>query len=189
MNLLFDLFFTFAKIGMFTFGGGYAMMSIIMNTCVEKKKWISHDEMMDITVIAESTPGPFAINSATYVGYKQAGIPGSIASTLGIVLPSFVIIYLIAQMLDNFLEILWIANAFKGIKIGVGLLILRVAINMLKKMKPKPMPRIIAGCAFAAMLTINFLALNISSITLLLITAFVSLCIFYVKEQKGGDRK
>ena len=93
------------------------------------------------------------------------------------------------QMLDNFLEIIWIANAFKGIKIGVGLLILRVAINMLKKMKPKPMPRIIAGCAFAAMLTINFLALNISSITLLLIAAFVSLCIFYVKEQKGGDRK
>jgi len=164
-------------------------MSIIIDTCVDQKHWISHDEMMDITVIAESTPGPFAINSATYVGYKQAGVPGSIASTIGIVLPSFVIIYLISTMLDNFLEIIWIAKAFQGIKIGVGLLILRVAINMLKKMKPKPMPRIIAGCAFAVMLAVNFLTLKISSISLMLIAAFVSLSIFCMKEHRGGDGK
>ena len=183
-----ELFLTFLMIGAFTFGGGYAMLPLIQEE-VAAKGWVDAASLVDFVAVSESTPGPFAINSATYVGYKQAGIPGSIASTLGIVLPSFVIIYLIAQMLDNFLEIVWIANAFKGIKIGVGLLILRVAINMLKKMKPKPMPRIIAGCAFAAMLTINFLALNISSISLLLVAAFVSLCIFYVKEQKGGDGK
>ena len=186
MNLLFDLFLTFAKIGLFTFGGGYAMISIIADTCVEKKIWITHDEMMDITVIAESTPGPIAINAATYVGYKQAGIPGSVAATVGMALPSFVIIYLISSVLDNFLEIVWIANAFRGIRIGVGLLILRVAVNMLKKMKPLPLPRIIAGCAFAVMLTVNFLALKFSSITLMILAGSVSLLIFLVKTRKGG---
>ena len=77
MKLLLELFLIFAKIGMFTFGGGYAMISIIENICVEQKKWITHDEMMNLTIIAESTPGPIAINAATFVGYKQAGIPGS----------------------------------------------------------------------------------------------------------------
>ena len=87
MGILIELFLIFAKIGLFTFGGGYAMISLIENNCVEKKKWITHDEMMNITVIAESTPGPIAINCATYVGYKKAGIIGAIISTLGIVLP------------------------------------------------------------------------------------------------------
>ena len=185
MKLL-ELFSTFAKVGLFTFGGGYAMISIIENTCVEQKKWITHDEMMDITVIAESTPGPIAINAATYVGFKQGGLPGSIAATVGMVLPSFVIIFLISTVLDNFLEIHWIANAFRGIKIGVGILIFRVALTMLKKMKPAPLPRTIAFCAFGAMLTINFLALRISSITLMLIAGFVSLAIFLGKRKKGG---
>ena len=189
LKLLSDLFLTFAKVGLFTFGGGYAMISIIADTCVEKKRWITHDEMMDITVIAESTPGPIAINAATYVGHRQAGIPGSVAATVGMVLPSFVIIYLISSVLDNFLEIAWIANAFRGIKIGVGLLILRVAVNMLKKMKPMPMPRIIAGCAFAVMLTVNFLALKFSSISLMLLAGSVSLLIFLVKGKKGGAGK
>lgn len=186
MHFLFDLFLTFAKIGLFTFGGGYAMISIIEDTCVEKKHWITHDEMMDITVIAESTPGPIAINCATYVGYKHGGIPGSIFATVGMVLPSFVIIYLISGALDHFLEIAVIANAFKGIKIGVGLLIFNVALNMLKKMPAKPIPRIIAGCAFAAMMVINLFSLKISTITLMLIAGFISLAVFARKSQKGG---
>ena len=189
MHLLLELFLTLAKVGLFTFGGGYAMISIIEDTCVTQKKWITHEEMMDITVIAESTPGPIAINAATYVGYKQAGIPGSIVATLGMVLPSFVIIYLISSVLDNFLEITWIASAFRGIKIGVGLLILRVALNMLKKMKPNPLPRAIAGCAFAVMLAVNFLSLKFSSITLLLMAGAVSLAIFLGKQRKGGAGK
>ena len=189
MHLLLELFLTLAKVGLFTFGGGYAMISIIEDTCVTQKKWITHEEMMDITVIAESTPGPIAINAATYVGYKQAGIPGSIAATVGVALPSFVIIYLISSVLDNFLDITWIASAFRGIKIGVGLLILRVALNMLKKMKPKPLPRTIAGCAFAVMLAVNFLSLKFSSITLLLIAGTLSLAIFLGKQRKGGAGK
>lgn len=184
--MIWDLFLTFARVGMFTFGGGYAMISIIEEACVEQKKWITHDEMMELTVLAESTPGPIAINAATYVGYKQAGILGSVVSTMGMVLPSFVIIYLISAVLDNFLEIAWIANAFKGVKIGVGLLILNVAITMLKKMKPRRIPRIIAGCAFGVMLTVNFLALRLSSITLMLIAGAVSLGVFLIKD---GDAK
>lgn len=185
MKLLLELFFTFAKVGMFTFGGGYAMISIIENECVAKKKWITHEEMMELTVLAESTPGPIAINAATYVGYKHSGIPGSVAATIGMVLPSFVIIYLISTVLNQFLEISWIANAFRGIKIGVGLLIFQVGLTMVKKMKPKPMPRIIAGCAFIAMLVINFFALKISTIALLLLAGAVSLGIFL---GKGGKK-
>ena len=104
------------------------------------------------------------------------------------VIPSFVIIYLISTLLNNFLEITWVANAFRGIKVGVGLLILSVAITMAKKMKPKPMPRIIAGCAFAAMLVINFLSLKISSIALMLMAGFVGLLLFFF-QQKGGSKK
>ena len=186
--MIFQLFLTFAKIGLFTFGGGYAMIPIIENICVERKKWITHDEMMEITVIAESTPGPIAINCATYIGHKTAGIPGSIVATVAVALPSFIIIFLISSVLDNFLEITLIANAFKGIKIGVGLLILSVAITMLRKMPPKLFPRIIAGCACVAMLVINFLSLNISSIVLMLIAGAISLIIFAATKKGGGAK-
>ena len=187
--MFWELFFAFAKIGLFTFGGGYAMISIIENICVEKKGWITHDEMMDITVIAESTPGPIAINCATYVGWKRGGIPGSAAATVGVVLPSFVIIFLISTVLDRFLEFPLIANAFRGIRIGVGLLIFSVALTMLKKMPKKPLPRIIAGCAFTAMLVINYLALNISTIALLILAGTVSFSLFWAKNRKGGGAK
>ena len=138
MNTVLDLFLTFAKIGFFTFGGGYAMISLIEDSCVEKKQWITHDEMLNVTVIAESTPGPIAINCATFVGYKQKGLTGAVAATIGIVLPSFCIIFLISMFLDNFLEIAWIAHAFMGVRIAVGILILDAAIKMFKKMQKKP---------------------------------------------------
>ena len=192
VNIIADLFLTFARVGMFTFGGGYAMISMIEDICVERKKWITHDEMMQMTVIAESTPGPIAINCATFVGYKHAGIPGSIVATAAMVLPSFVIIYLISSVLDSFLTIPLIASAFRGIKVGVGVLIFNVAVKMLKKMPKKPFPRIIAGSAFAAMLVINFCALNISSMLVMIAAGTVSLSLFILRgapEQKGGDRK
>ena len=185
MNILLDLFLTFAKIGLFTFGGGYAMSSLIENACVERKRWITHVEMMDVTVIAESTPGPIAINCATYVGYKQKGLAGSIAATLGMVLPSFCIIFLISGFLDNFLEITWIAHAFMGIRLAVGILILDAAIRMIRKMPKKPVPLTIMFCAFLAMLLIDFFALRISSVTLMLTAAAVSLAIFMVKRNAG----
>ena len=185
MNILLDLFLTFAKIGLFTFGGGYAMISLIENSCVEKKGWFTHDEMMNVTVIAESTPGPIAINCATFVGYKQKGMIGAIAATIGMVLPSFCIIFLISMFLDNFLEIAWIAHAFMGIKIAVGILILDAAIKMIRKMQKKPIPLTIMACAFLAMLLIDIFALHVSSITLMLIAAVISLAIFLTRRNTG----
>ena len=192
MNLLLDLFLTFAKIGLFTFGGGYAMIAMIENNCVEKKKWITHDEMMNITVIAESTPGPIAINCATFTGYKKAGFIGALAATFGIIVPSFAVIYLISTFLDNFLELTIIANAFKGIKIAVGILILDAAITMIRKMHKKKLPRAIMICSCLVMLCINIFAWNFSSISLMLVAAIVSLSIFIAQgspEQKGGAGK
>lgn len=192
MNILLDLFLTFAKIGLFTFGGGYAMISMIENACVGKKQWITHEDMMNVTVIAESTPGPIAINCATFVGYRQKGFAGALFATLGIVLPSFVIIYLISMFLDNFLEITLIANAFKGIKIAVGILILDAAITMIKKMRKKLVPCVIMVCSFMTMLLINIFSLNFSSISLMLVAAAVSLAVFLIQgapAQKGGAEK
>ena len=188
--ILSELFFSFMKIGLFTFGGGYAMISVITDTCVEKKQWLTQDEMMDLTVVAESTPGPIAINCATYVGYKIAGMTGAVLATLGIVLPSFVIIYIISMFLENFLEYPVIAAACRGIKIGVSLLILDVGLMMLKKMKKKPQPRIIAGCVFIIMLLSNIFSLRISSVVLMLVAGIISLLVFAVKRilaQRGGE--
>ena len=192
MKILFDLFLTFAKIGLFTFGGGYAMIAMIENNCVERKKWITHDEMMNITVIAESTPGPIAINCATYTGYKKSGIPGALVATLGMIVPSFLVIYFISMFLDNFLELTIIANAFKGIKIAVGILILDAAITMIKKMHKKILPRMIMACSAIVMFCINIFAWNFSSISLMLIAAVFSLTMFILNgtpDQKGGTKK
>ena len=192
MSILLELFLTFAKIGLFTFGGGYAMISVIEDSCVEKKQWISHDEMMNMTVVAESTPGPMAINCATYVGYKQAGLLGSVLATLGMVLPSFIIIYAISMFLDNFLEITLIANAFKGIKVAVGILILNAGFTMMGKMQNKALPRLIMLGSFAVMLLINIFSWHFSSIALMLVVAAISLAVFCIEGapgQKGGAVK
>ena len=185
MKILFDLFLTFAKIGLFTFGGGYAMISLIERYCVEKKQWITHDEMMDITVIAESTPGPIAVNCATFVGYKKRGLTGAAAATVGVALPSFCIILLISAFLDRFLEIAWVAAAFKGIKLAVGILIADAAVRMIRKMKKKPASVVIMCCAFAAMLAVDVFALRLSVITLMLAAAATGLVIYAVKRYAG----
>ena len=192
MKILLELFYIFARIGLFTFGGGYAMISIIEDTCVERKKWITHEEMMNMTVIAESTPGPIAINCATYVGYKQAGLLGATVATFGMVLPSFVVIFIVSKFLDNFLEIKVIANAFLGIKIAVGILIFDAAITMIKKMKKKIFPRVIMISAFLVMTMVNIFSWNFSSINLMLIAGVLSLIIFAVQtapDRKGGAKK
>ncbi len=188
LSLLIDLFFTFAQIGMFTFGGGYAMISLIENACVENKKWITHDEMMTVTVIAESTPGPIAINCATFVGYKKGKIFGAIAATLGMIIPSFVIIYAISRFLNHFLEITWVANAFKGIKIAVGILIVDAAIKMLKKMKKKTMQIGMFIFAVVSLTIINLFALNISSMVLMLVAAVIGMFVFIIRNSFEGER-
>ena len=188
--ILAELFLSMMKVGLFTFGGGYAMISVLTKTCVEKKRWLTQDEMMNLTVVAESTPGPIAINCATYVGYKMAGMMGAVLATLGIVLPSFLILYIISMFLEHFLEYQVIAAACRGIKVGVSLLILDAGLTMLKKMKKKPQPRIIAGCAFVIMLVSNLFSLRISSVVLMLAAGIISLSIFAAKSasaQRGGE--
>ncbi len=157
------------------------MIAIIEDSCVERKEWITHDEMMDVAVIAESTPGSIAINCATFVGYKQRGFLGALVATAGMILPSFCIIFLISRFLDNFLEIIWIANAFRGIKIAVGILIIEAAVRMISKMQKKLLPRLILICSCTAMLLIDFLALHISSIILMLVAAVISLAIYLIR--------
>ena len=185
MNILLELFLCFAKTGLFTFGGGYAMIALIENICVEQKKWLTHDEMMDIAVIAESTPGPIAINTATHVGYKRAGVVGALVATVGMVLPSFVIIFLISMFLEQFMEFTLIANAFQGIKIGVGLLIFDAGLKMLKKMQAKKLNRGLMLFGLLVMLGINLFSVRISSVLLMLAAAVISLAVYFVK----GGRK
>lgn len=192
MNILLDLFLTFAKIGLFTFGGGYAMIPIIENQCVEIKHWITNDEMMNMTVIAESTPGPIAINCATFTGYKKAGFVGALVATLGVALPSFIIIFIISIFLDKFLEFTIVANAFKGIKIAVGILILNAAITMFKKMNKQKLPVFIMISSCLVILCINIFAWNFSSISLMLVAAVVSLTLFILNgtpKKNGGAKK
>ena len=190
MPVLLDLFLSFAKIGLFTFGGGYAMLSLIENTCVEKKKWITQEEMLNITVIAESTPGPVAISCATYVGYKQKKMPGAVLAMLGMILPSFVIIYLISMFLDRFLEITWVANAFQGIKIAVGILIVDAAIKLLKVIEKKPLQIILLVVSAVAMILISIFSLRISPMILMLAAATVGIlfALFTGKLRKEGNK-
>ena len=191
MPILLDLFLTFAKVGLFTFGGGYAMISLIEDTCVRKKQWITHEDMMNVTVIAESTPGPIAINCATFVGYKQKGLLGAVMATLVMILPSFLVILLISTFLEHFLEIAWIANAFKGIRIAVGILILDAALKMIRKMPKKRMPLAIMICAAALMLLVNLFSWDLSSIIIMLAAGVVSLSLFIMGKAsiKGGAPK
>ena len=139
MKKYLELFLSFFKTGLFTFGGGYAMISLLEVEFVECKKWIEHDEFMDVVVIAESTPGPIAINSATYIGYKVAGVGGSVLSTLGVCLPSFIIIYLISLFFDRFLALEAVSAAFRGIQVAVVYLIFQAGLKMLRKMKKSPL--------------------------------------------------
>ncbi len=132
--MLFILFWTFFKIGLFTFGGGYAMIPFIHQYAVEKYKWITDEEFLDIIAIAESTPGPIAINSATYIGHKVKGIKGSAFATLGVVIPSLVIIVLIAAFFMQFKDNVYVEYAFKGVRVGVAILVLNAAIRMYKKL-------------------------------------------------------
>lgn len=188
-NEVLKLFLSFFKIGAFTFGGGYAMLSLVENEMVSKKQWLSHDEMMDIFVVAESTPGPVAINTATFVGYKIGGLLGSFCATSGVVLPSFGIILAISFFLKNFLDITWVASAFQGIKAAVAFLIFSAGWKMLRKMKKKPLEIAVFGFALLAMLAVNFGLFSLSAIVLILMAAFVGLVTYAVRIAKKGGKK
>ena len=188
-KLLWQLFAVFFRVGLFTFGGGYAMISIIEDACVDRRGWITREEMDDLVVVAESTPGPIAINCATFVGSRQAGLPGAVVATLGMILPSFLVIFAVSRFLDRFLEIRAVASAFQGIKLAVSVLIFDAGLRMLRRMPKKPLPLTILGATLVLMLLVNFGALRLSSIVLMLAAAAVSLAVCAVRRKRGGEEK
>ena len=190
MNIFVELFLTFAKIGGFTFGGGYAMISLLDYECVEKRNWITSEELMDVTVIAESTPGPIAINCATYTGYRQGGIFGAIVATLGIMFPSFLIILFISTFFEQMLTYPVVIRAFKGIRIAVSLLIIQAGIKMVKKMLRKTPHKIISigfiMVSFTILLLLNFFNIRFSTIYLIIIAGLLGFSIYSLPKYKGA---
>ena len=192
LKSLWLLFINMLKIGLFTFGGGYAMIHLLENEFVSKKKWIEEDEFMDLVAIAESTPGPIAINCSTYIGYKKEKVLGAVLATLGMCIPSFTIIFLISLFFNQFLSIGWVASAFKGIQVCVVFLILSAGVKMLKKMKKKPFNIIVMSATFLCMVAFGVFAVSFSSIFYILISGFVGLLIYligYFKSKKSPEQK
>ena len=183
-----SLFLTMLKIGLFTFGGGYAMIALLENEFVEKKKWLKKDEFLDVAAIAESTPGPIAINAATYIGYKNSGMIGSMIATLGICIPSFVIIYAISLFFDAFLSFTLVAYAFKGIQICVVYLILTAGLKMLKQMKKTAFNMIIISITLICMIVFSLFAVKFSTIFYILISGACGVAVYLLgkirKEEK-----
>lgn len=174
------LFVSFFKIGLITFGGGYAMIAIIESELVEKKKWIEKTEFLDVIAIAESTPGPIAINSATFIGYKRGGFWGSFFATLGVVMPSFIIIFAISFFFEKFLSLEYVGYAFKGIQACVAYLILSAGIKMFKGLKKNAFNVVLFGLTVAVMVTLDLLAVSFSSVYYILIGGAVGIVVYLV---------
>lgn len=188
-KILHKLFLTMLKIGLFTFGGGYAMIALLEDEFISKKKWIERDEFLDMAAIAESTPGPIAINAATYIGYKMAGIAGAVVSTVAICIPSFVIIFTISLFFDAFLEYKLIANAFKGIQVCVLYLILSAGFKMFRKMKKGVFNLTVFFCVIIAMLILSFIAVEFSTVYYILISGFAGVVVYYINELRSKEKE
>ena len=186
---LLNLFLTFLKIGAFTFGGGYAMLALLEDEFVERKKWIEKQDFLDMIAIAESTPGPVAINSATYIGYKIWGFLGSLLSTLAVVLPSLTIIFIISLFFDRFLAIKWVEYAFRGIQACVIYLILSAGIKTFSSLKKSAFNYIIVFAVIAAMVTLTVFSVNFSSIYIILICGIIGLAAYFLKRIKKGGKE
>lgn len=185
MKKILNLFLTFLKIGAFTFGGGYAMIALLEHEFIDKKGWLDHDEFLDMTAIAESTPGPIATNSATYIGYR---IAGAAVSTLAVCIPSFVIIYIISLFFDRFLEFRYVAYAFRGIQVCVVYLISSVGIGMLKTLKKDVFTSVILILVIILNIVFTVFSVNFSSIFFILISGVAGIGFYVVRRIMGkGD--
>ena len=191
MKTLFAIFISMLKIGCFAFGGGYAIIALLEKEFISKRKWIEHDEFLDVVAIAESTPGPIAINVATYIGHKVKGVWGAVIATIGICCPSFVIMYLVSLFYQQFMEIKLVAAAFKGIQICVVYLIASAGLKTLKKMKKTPVNIIVFSVTCLGMIACTLFDFYISSVWFILAAGLLGLLLFFVKrkKEKGGDKK
>ncbi len=180
MKILWDLFATFFRIGAFTFGGGYAMLSLIQREVVDNKKWATDEEVLDYYAVAQCTPGVIAVNTATFVGYKQKAVSGAIAATFGVVFPSLIIITAIASVLQNFMEYTIVQHIFGGIRVAVAVLIVNAVITMGKKSVKDILCAVLAVLSF----TVSIIFPDLSPVFVVLAAALVGL----VTMKRGGNK-
>lgn len=180
------LFFTFFKIGLFTFGGGYAMIALLEEEFIQRCKWLDKDEFLDMAAIAESTPGPVAINSATYLGYKLAKVPGAATATVAVCLPSFLIIYAISLFFEQFTQLTVIANAFKGIQVCVIYLIFSAGVRMLKALDKSPFATGVLAAVMLVMVGLSLAGVSVSSILLILLSGAAGVAAWLIGRRKEG---
>ena len=180
------LFFTFFKIGLFTFGGGYAMIALLEEEFIQRRRWLDKDEFLDMTAIAESTPGPVAINSATYLGYKLAGVPGAATAAVAVCLPSFLIIYAISLFFEQFTQLTVIASAFKGIQVCVIYLIFSAGVRMLKALDKSPFATGVLAAVMLVMVGLSLAGVSVSSILLILLSGAAGVAAWLIGRRKEG---
>lgn len=180
------LFFTFFKIGLFTFGGGYAMIALLEEEFIQRRKWLDKDEFLDMAAIAESTPGPVAINSATYLGYKLAKVPGAATATVAVCLPSFLIIYAISLFFEQFTQLTVIANAFKDIQVCVIYLIFSAGVRMLKALDKSPFATGVLAAVMLVMVGLSLAGVSVSSILLILLSGAAGVAAWLIGRRKEG---
>ncbi len=180
------IFWVMFKIGAFTFGGGYAMLALLENEFVTKRGWLEREEFLDLAAIAESTPGPIAINAATYIGYRQKGFFGSLVATLGICLPSFVSIYLISLFFDAFLALRYVQYAFFGIRIGVIYLIFSAGFRMLKKMKKDALRLVLFSVTLVGTLLLALLSVKLSTVVWIFGGGSIALMLYFLRLMPKG---
>ena len=183
------MFLVMVKIGLFTFGGGYAMIALLESELVAKRKWLEKDEFLDMIAVAESTPGPVAVNMATFIGYRQGGVAGAAFSTLGVCLPSFLIIFGISFFFDAFLSLSYVSYAFKGIRVCVIYLILFSGWKLLKTMERTPFSLLLFGTVFSALLIFSLLSVRFSSVLYILLSALAGFFLYLIQKiRKGADK-
>ena len=184
---LMDIFRIFLKIGAFTFGGGYAMIALLEDEFVDKRSWLNESEFLDMTAIAESTPGPVAINAATYLGYKLAGFKGALAASLAVCIPSFAIIYVISFFYEGFQQITWVASAFKGIQACVVYLILSAGLRMFIEMKKNVFNVSIFAVVSVSFIFVSLFGISFSSIYYILICGVVGVVLGTLHNMRNRE--
>ena len=189
MNVVLSLFLSMMKIGCVAFGGGYAIIALLEAEFVTKRKWIEHEEFMDVVAIAESTPGPIALNVATYIGYKLAGFLGATVATMGVCVPSFGVMYLVSLFYEQFMSIRIISAAFKGIQVCMVYLIAAAALRMLKKMKKTVFNKIVYIVACIGMILCSLLDIPVSSVMFIFAAGLTGLAIFFMKPKQEKEAK
>ena len=180
------LFLTFFKIGAFTFGGGYAMIALLKNEFVVRKRWMKEDMFFDMVAIAESTPGPVAINSATYIGYHVAGFRGALASTVAVCIPSFAIIFLISLYFEKFLKLTYVSYALEGIQACVIYLIGSAGVQMVRTVCGSLRDKTAAAIVFTAMIVFSLFSFHVSAVLYIVICGLAGVVAYLYKKMRDG---